>query len=352
MASSSRTGPAAVSAPVTIRDVAQAAGVHVSTVSRALDPRRRSLISAEVLAQVEAAARKLGYRPNRAASALRTGRTHTIGVLLPDITNAVFPPILEGIEASAASRHYFMLMAHAADNGTARAIVERMLAQRVDGLVMATATRDDPLIDFVTAAGIPAVLVNRADDSGRLGAVVSDDRLAMKLAVDHLAQLGHVRIAHLAGPQNLPTGVGRRQGFEQALRDRGIKPSPIIECTAYSRDAGRLAMQQLLARPKRPQAVVCCNDLVALGAYDAMLAAGLQVPHDLSITGHNDMPLVDLVSPPLTTVRLPHRELGWRAAEMLFESIAGEAGSASTVVLRPELVVRASTAAPRVLAGH
>jgi LacI family transcriptional regulator len=103
-------------------------------------------------------------------------------------------------------------------------------------------------------------------------------------------------------------------------------------------------MQQLLERPRRPQAVVCCNDLVALGAYDAMHAAGLRVPEDISITGHNDMPLVDLVAPPLTTVRLPHRELGWRAAEMMFDLIAGKPGSASTVVLRPELVVRASTA--------
>lgn len=331
-------------ATVTIREVAQAAGVHVSTVSRALDPQRRSLISAEVLEQVEAAARRLGYRPNRNASALRTGRSHTIGVLLPDITNAVFPPILEGIEASAASRHYFMLMANVPDPANARAVVERMLAQQVAGLVMATATRDDPLIEFVTATGLPTVLVNRADDSGRLGAVVSDDRLAMKLAVDHVVQLGHTRIAHLAGPQHLPTGVGRRQGFEQALLDRGAKPGGIVECSAYSREAGRLAMQQLLERPRRPQAVVCCNDLVALGAYDAMHAAGLRVPEDISITGHNDMPLVDLVAPPLTTVRLPHRELGWRAAEMMFDLIAGKPGSASTVVLRPELVVRASTA--------
>lgn len=336
--------PTAAPAAVTIRDVAQAAGVHVSTVSRALDPKRRQLISAEVLEQVEAVARRLGYRPNRTAATLRTGRSHTIGVLLPDITNAVFPPILEGIEASAAARHYFMLIANVPDPAHAQVVVERMLAQQVAGLIMATAMRDDPLVAFVTASGLPTVLVNRADDSGRLGAVVSDDRLAMKFAVDHMAELGHTRIAHLAGPQHLPTGVGRRQGFEQAMRDRNLKPVGIVECSAYSREAGRVAMQQLLDKPRRPQAVVCCNDLVALGAYDTMHATGLSVPGDISITGHNDMPLVDLVAPPLTTVRLPHRELGWRAAEMMFDLIAGKPGSASTVVLRPELVVRASTA--------
>jgi LacI family transcriptional regulator len=329
--------------PVTIRDVAQAAGVHVSTVSRALNPDKRGLISAEVLRVVEEAAHRLGYRPNRAASALRTGRTHTIGVLVPDITNPVFPPILQGIEASAAARGFFVFVTNVMDAALARPIVERMQAQRVDGLVMATALRDDPLVDYIARSGLHAVLVNRADDSGRLPAVVSDDRLAMKLAVDHLVAAGHRRIAHLAGPQNLPTGVGRRQGFEQALRDHGLAPACVVACEGYSREAGRAAMQRLLALPRRPQAVVCCNDLVALGAYEVLRERGIRVPRDLSITGHNDMPLMDMVDPPLTTIRLPHRELGWRAAEMLFDEIEGKSLSASTVVLRPELVVRAST---------
>ncbi len=168
----------------------------------------------------------------------------------------------------------------------------------------------------------------------------------MKLAVEHLVALGHKRIAHLAGPQNVPTGLARRQGFEQALRDRALVPHGVIECERYSRDAGRTAMQRLLAESAGATAVVCCNDLVALGAYDALRAAGLRIPQDVSITGHNDMPLVDMIEPPLTTIRLPHRELGWRAAEMLLDRIgqsSAEAPSPSTVVLRPELVVRGST---------
>ncbi|MDQ7958590.1 MAG: LacI family DNA-binding transcriptional regulator [Pseudomonadota bacterium] len=335
----------AKSPKVTIRDVATASGVHFSTVSRALDPARRKRISKEVLELVEETARRLGYQPNRAASALRTGRTHTIGVLVPDITNPVFPPILQGIEASAAARGYFVFVANVGDPQLARPILARMQAQQIDGLVMAIALRDDPLIDFVRDNGLHAVMVNRADESGRLPAAVSDDRLAMKLAVDHLAALGHRRIAHLAGPQNVPTGVGRRQGVEQAMHDHRLKPPRVVECESYSREAGREAMRTLLDSGPRPEAVVCCNDLVALGAYDVLREAGLRVPQDISITGHNDMPLVDMVDPPLTTIRLPHRELGWRAAEMLFDEIEGKSLSASTVVLRPELVVRASTAA-------
>ena len=334
---------------VTIRDVATASGVHVSTVSRALDPARRKRISKEVLELVEETARRLGYQPNRAASALRTGRTHTIGVLLPDITNPVFPPILQGIEAAAAARGYFVFVANVGDPKLAQPILARMKAQQIDGLVMAIALREDPLIDFVRDSGMHAVMVNRADESGRLPAAVSDDRLAMKLAVDHLVALGHRRIAHLAGPQTVPTGVGRRQGVEQALRDHRLPPPRIVECDSYSREAGQQAMRALLeGEGERPEAVVCCNDLVALGAYDVLRAAGLRIPQDISITGHNDMPLVDMVDPPLTTIRLPHRELGWRAAQLLFDGLDGRQMSAATVVLRPELVVRNSTRPVRV----
>jgi len=333
---------------VTIRDVARAAGVHVSTVSRALDLRRPGGVSAEVVAAIEAAARRLGYRPNRAASALRTGRTHTIGVLVPDITNPVFPPILQGIEAHAASRGTFVMVANVAGPAMSRPTVERMQAQQVDGVVLATASRNDPVIDFIVGSGLHAVMVNRADESGRLPSVISDDRLAMKLVVDHLLQTGCKRIAHLAGPQDLPTGVGRRLGFEQALRDHRRAAAAIVVCEAYSREAGRIATERLLAsRSEVPDALVCCNDLVALGAYDALAAKGLRIPGDVSVTGHNDMLLVDLISPPLTTIRPPHRELGWRAAQMLFERLDGQHLSAAMVVLRPELVVRSSTRSVR-----
>ena len=330
-------------AAVTIRDVARAAGVHVSTVSRALDLRRPGGVSAEVVASIELAARRLGYRPNRAASALRTGRTHTIGMLVPDITNPVFPPILQGIEAHAASRGSFVLVANVAASAMARPVVERLLAQQVDGVLLAIASRDDPLVSFIVESGLNAVMVNRADDSGRLPSVVSDDRLAMKLVVDHLLLTGCHRIAHLAGPQNLPTGVGRRLGFEQAMRDHGVAAAGIAVCDAYSREAGHKAMARLLSGKQLPDAVACCNDLVALGAYDALAAAGLRIPYDVAVTGHNDMPLVDLIAPALTTVRPPHRELGWRAAQLLFERLDGQQLSPATVVLRPELVVRAST---------
>ncbi|MBL8287788.1 MAG: LacI family DNA-binding transcriptional regulator [Rubrivivax sp.] len=331
-------------AAVTIRDVARAAGVHVSTVSRALAPAGPAGVSAEVAAAIKSAALRLGYRPNRAASALRTGRTHTIGVLLPDIANPLFPPILQGIEAHAAARGSFVLVANAAGAVAVKATLQRMLAQQVDGVILATAVRRDPMVDFIVESGLNAVLVNRADDSGRLASVVSDDRLAMRLVVEHLVARGCERLAHLAGPQDLPTGHGRRLAFEQALRDLGRRPGGIAHCKAYSREAGRDTTQRLLAaRAPRPDALVCCNDLVALGAYDALAAAGLRVPADISVSGHNDMQLADLVHPALTTVRPPLREMGWRAAQLLFERLDGLPLSPAALVLPPELVVRGST---------
>src|SRR4051812_6379369 len=210
----------------TINDLAQRLGVHKSTVSRAMDPQRRHLIGADLLQRIEAAAREIGYRPNHTAAALSTGRSKTIGVLLPDITNPVFPPILRGIEDALDAEGYFALLANTArPDGAASALqtaVERMQAQRVEGFVVATAVRDDDWLEGLRRSGARIVLVNRTDGRGHLPAVISDDMLGMRLAVDHLVGLGHERIVHLAGPAALSTGLARRLGFEQALLAHGL----------------------------------------------------------------------------------------------------------------------------------
>lgn len=334
----------------TINDLARHLGVHKSTVSRAMDPARRHLIGPQLLQRVQRAARELGYRPNRAAAALSTGRSRTIGVLLPDITNPVFPPILRGIEDTLDAEGYFALLANTARrDGAAQAAVERMQAQRVEGFLIATAVRDDAWLEALRVAGAAIVLVNRTDERGLLPAVVSDDMLGMRLAVDHLVALGHRRIAHLAGPQTLSTGVGRRVGFERALRAHGLRAAAVQECAAYSIEAGAAAAGALLARRARGTATawVAANDLIALGALQAAQRAGIPVPAQLSLVGHNDMPLLDQVAPPLTSVRIQHHDMGQRAARLLLDMLAGAPGSAdATLVLRPQLVVRASTAAP------
>lgn len=332
----------------TINDLALHLGVHKSTVSRAMDPARRHLIGADVLQRVQAAALELGWRPNRAAAALATGKSRTVGVLLPDITNPVFPPILRGIEDALDAEGYFALLANTARReggvAAAQAAVERMGAMRVEGFIVATALRDDAWLDGLRRSGTRIVLVNRTDGRGLLPAVTSDDMLGMRLAVDHLVALGHTRIAHLAGPPGFSTGLARRVGFEQALQAHGLAPAALAGCAAYSIEAGAAGMTQLLLAGTHATAVVAANDLIALGALQVLHGRGIQVPQAMSLIGHNDMPLLDQISPPLTSVRIQHYEMGFRAARLLLEALRGVPGSASTLVLRPELVLRGSTA--------
>jgi len=337
----------------TLQDVAQHLGVHKSTVSRAMDPARRHLVKADLLSRVEAAAKTLGYRPNHAAAALSRGRSKTIGVLLPDITNPVFPPILRGIEDALDEEGYFALLANTSrPESRSHAIeqaVDRMQAQRVEGFLVATASRDDVWLDALRQSGARIVLINRTDGRGHLPAVISDDMLGMRLAVDHLVALGHRRIAHLAGPESLSTGMARRVGFEQALHNHGLVAAQVVMARAYAIESGEQAMQQLLAaRAKQPfTAVVAANDLIALGAMQTLRAAGLNVPADISIVGHNDMPLLDQVHPPLTSVRIQHYEMGYKSARLLLDALRERPGSQdATVMLPPQLRVRGSTAAP------
>jgi len=331
---------------VTASDVAKAVGVHVSTVSRAMNPQTRGLVADEVAERVLAAAAALGYSPNSLAAGLRTRRSFTVGVVLPDITNPVFPPILGGIQDALEAEGYVPIVADAGPEAARReTVVERMLARQVDGLILATSRRRDPVLDFCRTRGIPLVLVNRVAEDAGFSGVVSDDRRGMRLAVEHLAALGHRAIGHVAGPQDLSTGHGRLQGFLAAMADHGlaVPPGAVVEAGAYSREQGRLATAALLAQAPELTAIVAANDLLALGCYDALRAAGRRCPQDLSVVGHNDMPLVDMVDPPLTTVRIRHHEMGAEAARLLLRQIAG-AAEGFDVVLRPDLVVRASTA--------
>jgi len=337
----------------TLQDLAQHLGVHKSTVSRAMDPARRHLVKANLLERVEAAARDLGYRPNHAAAALSRGRSKTIGVLLPDITNPVFPPILRGIEDALEADGYFALLANTSrlenSGRTVEVAVERMQAQRVEGFLIATATRDDVWLENLRQRDARIVLINRTDGRGRLPAVISDDMLGMRLAVDHLVDLGHSQIAHLAGPESLSTGMARRLGFEQAMRTHGLTPAHVVMADAYAIESGNLAMQQLLALRSRGvfTAVVAANDLIALGALQALRSAGVAVPTEMSIVGHNDMPLLDQVHPPLTSVRIQHYQMGYTSARLLLDALHDSPGSQDvTVMLPPQLMVRASTAPP------
>lgn len=329
---------------VTIRDVAQHASVNASTVSRVLNPETRHLIGDEVVLRVLASAKALGYRQNTFASALRGGRSKVIGVLLPDIENPVFPPMIRGIEEFLAAEGFAVLIANAL--GTPKdqeRVLEQMFARQVDGLVLATASRQDALVQRCILEKVPVVLVNRAEEGSRVPEVINDDFLSMKLAVEHLVNLGHMRIAHVAGPSKLTTGFLRIQGFQMAAHQNKLHDTPIVEASEFTREAGKLACLQILKKSKKVTAIVAANDLIALGCYDALQEQGLQCPQDISIIGHNDMPLVDMLNPPLTTIRIQHREMGRQAARLLLERIQSPQSPSLRVTLAPKLIVRLST---------
>jgi len=335
--------------PVTMRDVARTAGVHPGTVSRVLNPRTRALVNPATADRVERIAREMGYSLNPIARGLKTRRTFSVGVLIPDLTNPLFPPIIRGIERVLDAAGYTALVASTdGEPARERQRLEALIARQVDGFVIATAQRRHPVVADAIASELAVVLVNRTVEGEGVFAVVPDDRRGSAMAVDHLAALGHTRIGHIAGPQQTTTGLLRYRGFVEAMEDAGVAPDRdlIAQGDAFTIAAGAQAARELLAAADPPTGIVAANDLLALGAYTAIAEAGLRCPADVSVVGFNDMPFADRFAPPLTTVHIPHGAIGARAAELLLERIEDPAATPQTLMFEPTLTVRASTAPP------
>lgn len=334
---------------MTLREVARLAGVHPGTASRALNERKRSLLAPATVERVEAAASSLGYRPNYLARSFKTRRTLSIGVLVPDLNNPLFPPIVRGVEDRLAEDGYVALLANT-DNDDARAkrILEEMGARQVEGLILATARREDPMLVALARSGMPLALVNRVVDDHAFSSVSPDDQAGIRLLVGHLTGLGHRRIAHIAAPQSLSTGFGRLRGFRSAMAEAGLEVAErhVAFAGGFSVAEGLRATRELLASRPRPTAIVAGNDMLALGCYSALAEAGLECPGDVAVVGFNDMPFVDRLAPPLTSIRIPHAEIGRLAAELVLERIAEPAAPLKVLLVRPELVLRGSTAPP------
>lgn len=335
--------------PVTLREVAARAGVHPSTASRALNERTRPTVNTATAARVALAAKKLGYQPNSLARGLRTKRTLTVGMLLPDLTNPLFPPIVRGIEDRLGARGYTLILANTDNNAAKeRALLDVMAARRVDGLILATARRQSPIFENVFASGMPVVLVNRTTDNAAVASVAGDDHAGIGLAVRHLVSLGHRRIAFVGATRAVSTGLGRYQSFLSWIQSEGLEVDHelIVFAEWFKEEPGAAAFRELLDRKRDFTAVVAGNDLIALGCYEVVRELGLRVPADISVVGYNDIPFSDKFSPPLTTVRSQDYQIGFNAAGLLLDSIDGVDVSAVSLRLTPTLVVRESTGHP------
>jgi len=335
----------------TLKDVAKAAGVHVSTVSRALDERTRHMITTDVAERIIKISRELDYAPNAAAYSLRTNRSRLVGVIIPDITNPIFPPIIRGIEDEL-DRHNYIAIVVNADGSAAResALISTLRGREIDGMILASVARQDKAIDALVDDGIAVVTVNRRVDSSHISSVVNDERHGLWCVLTHLISLGHSRIAWIAGPQGLSTGKVRHEAFQHFRDELGLADdqSRVVFADTFSETEGERCMEELLSGKADFTAVAASNDLLAIGALSTLKRHGISCPADISVTGFNDMYLSDRIEPPLTTVRIQQYKVGVRAAQLLLGHIdAGEEDIEPVHDIMPvELVVRQSTAKP------
>ena len=330
---------------VTIRDVADLVGVHHSTVSRALSPNKRDKISPAVVKKVEKAAKKLGYYRNIVASSLKQNRSFAVGVLIPDLMNPIFPPIIRGIQDTAEAVGYTVITANTDDEPDKERDALRMMQGRsIEGVIMATARREDPIVEECIAHDIPLVMVNRTVDRDGVNAVILDENHGIRSVIDHLMSLKHKRIAHVAGPQHTSTGFHRAKAFSDYLSIHNLPTHLVEAANKFTIEEGRRAFRRLLAKDNSFSAIVAGNDLLALGCMDAMRDMGLMVPENISITGYDDILFLERMSPALTTVLVPKYEMGCQATKTLLEIIDGEDKAPVVLRMQPRLVIRNSTA--------
>jgi LacI family transcriptional regulator len=330
----------------TLREVAVMAGVHPATASRALNEQTEGLVNAVTAARIKKIAAEMGYSPNPIARSLKTARSASIGLVIPDLTNPLFPPIVRGVEDVLRSVGYSAWIVNT-DNrpDVEKAAVQSFRRRNVEGFVFATAHLEHPLLDELAAAATPMVLVNRRSANPDIPSVTSDDAAGVAMAMKHLVDLGPTKIVHLAGPQDLSTGVNRRRAFNSSLEDLGLpaEKERTVICEAWSEQAGAAAMRTLLDTGPEFTAVLAGNDLLALGVYDALTERGLRCPDDMSVVGFNDMPFMDKVSPAMTTVRIPHYDIGAEAARLLLEVLNDPQRHPRSLLLPLTLTVRNST---------
>ena len=333
--------------PITLKELAARARVHPSTISRVANHDPKLRIASPTRLRIEALLRETEYRPNGVARGLKLRQTLVLAVVIPDITNPFFAALFRGVEDAASPRGYNVLLCNT-DGSPARqrSHLQSLHTRRVDGVIMASSFLKDPTVRWLRHQGIPYVLVNRFSDDGHDPFVGSDDVVGGRLATQHLIELGHRRIGHLAGKPTVSTGIMRRRGYRSALAEGGLAADPrLVVESGYTEDGGARAAERLLALPDRPTAIFAVTDMTAVGAFGVARRMSLRIPEDLAIVGYNDIPLATRMVPALTTVHVPIHDFGAAAARLLLEQIETGEPSRRRVIFNPELVIRGSSVA-------
>jgi LacI family transcriptional regulator len=332
---------------ITIRDVAEHARVSVTTVSHVINGTR--FVSEEAKARVQAAIAALNYVPSAVARSLKSSRTHTVGMMIPNNSNPYFAEIIRGIEDACFAAGFNVILCNSDDDPHKQAAYVRVLSEKqVDGLIVLSSGGDPELLDTLRTANMPLVVVDREIDDLAADLVEVNHEAGGFLATQHLLQLGHRRIACIAGPQMLSSARQRVQGYRRALHEAGLAVDDrLLRRGDFTSAGGHAAMVSLLDRAapgERPSAVFASNDLMAIGAICAAAAAGLHIPKDLSVIGFDDIALAAYSNPPLSSIVQPKHQTGELAAQLLLQRIADPARPLQREILQPTLCLRQSTA--------
>ncbi|WP_330285030.1 LacI family DNA-binding transcriptional regulator [Streptomyces sp. NBC_00588] len=327
--------------------MARAAGVSPATVSRVFNGGR---VTPERAQSVQQAAAELGFAPNRLARSLRKQRSSVIALIIPDIENPFFTSLARGVEDAAQRTSLSVVLCNSdEDTDKERRYLEVALGEQMAGVIVAAASQDDTDLGPLIARGVPVVAVDRRPHEAEVDAVRADDQHGGEVATRHLLRAGYRRIACITGPEGASTSEERLAGYRAALH--AARSEGIVADDAYVRHAdfrvegGRAAMREMLALPEPPDAVFVTNNLMTIGALDALAEVG-RTPPGVGVLSFGDVPWASLVRPSLTAVELPSYELGRAAADLLLQRMEGSAAPLQTVVLRTRLQIRESTSGP------
>jgi DNA-binding LacI/PurR family transcriptional regulator len=333
--------------PASIKDIARVAGVSHSTVSRAL--RNSPLVNPKTIQDIQGIARGMGYQPSAVARGLVTRKTLTIGVVVTTIADPFVSEVVTGIELAANDSGYSVFLADSnADPAREKSVVHSFAERRVDGIVVTSSRVGALYTPLLSEMMVPIVLINNQHPGQFVHSVMIDNVPASREATDHLIRLGHRRIAYVGDKYGHQSDAERCAGYREALELAGLPFLPELAVLGDGKpEGGGLAMEKLLDLPDPPTAVFCYNDMTALGVLRSVHTRGMRVPEDVSLIGFDDVFFVSYTQPQLTTVRQPMRRMGWMAMESLLKLMSGQP-SGEAVKVPAELIVRESTAAPRV----
>jgi DNA-binding LacI/PurR family transcriptional regulator len=333
---------------VTIKDVAKRAGVSPSTVSRVISNHPR--ISAATAAKVRRVMEEIGYHPNLAAKSLVSKMTKTLGLILPRpaeelFLNLFFSEFIRGIVSKATRDGYDVLMTSGASEREEMEAIKRLVkGKRVDGIVLLSSRKEDPLVAYLHKEQFPFILIGRSMDFSDILSIDNDNEQASYDATRHLIELGHKRIGFVSGPPNLVVSHDRLEGYKRALKEHGLEMRPewIVE-GEFLQESGYRAMSYIMGIPERPTALVVIDDLVAYGVLRGLNELGYRVPEDVSLISFNNIAISALTTPPLTSIDIGIYQMGYMAAQALVRKVTTDRDYAERIIIPHRLELREST---------